>query len=125
MSAGQAIKEASRIDLSFDVLPQLQANFAFTKAYVAESDGAAGGLAGARCFVDLSIFHDPLPDWLDVGAHISWKNSRLDLCANFAPLLAIKSEKHASGGPTGIRDGLEVAEQLAGSANVLDALRAS
>ena len=61
MDADQAIREASRIDLSFDVLPQLQANFAFTKAYVAESDGKGGGLVGANCFVDLVLFRDPPP----------------------------------------------------------------
>jgi len=52
ISAAQAITEASRITRSLDVIPQLQANFAFTKAYVAESEGKAGGFAGPNCFVD-------------------------------------------------------------------------
>lgn len=123
MDADQAIREASKIRLSFDVLPQLQANFAFTKAYVAESDGTQGGLKGARCFVDLALFHDPLPAWLDVGKHICWENDRLGLKATFAPLQAILTERHASGGPVGVRDGLEVAQQLAGNTDVLKALR--
>ncbi len=123
MDADQAIREASRIDLSFDVLPQLQANFAFTKAYAAESDGKGGGLVGANCFVDLVLFRDPPPTWLDVGQQVCWENSRLGLKATFAPLRAIHIEKPAS--PPGIRDGLEVAQQLAGDADILKALRDS
>jgi hypothetical protein len=34
VSATQALREASRIRQPFDIVPQLQANFAFTKAYL-------------------------------------------------------------------------------------------
>lgn len=33
--------------------------------------------------------------------------------------------KHVGGGPIGIRDGLEIAQQLSGDPNVLNALRAA
>ena len=39
ISASQAITEAASIRQDFDIVAQLQANFAFTKAYVAESTG--------------------------------------------------------------------------------------
>src|SRR6266404_4358854 len=44
----QAIREVANIQQSFDVVPQLQAIFAFSKAYVANSSGTRGGLAGAN-----------------------------------------------------------------------------
>jgi hypothetical protein len=65
LSADQAIREAARIRQPFDVIPQLQANFAFSKAYVAENSGAKGGLEGANFFVDTVIFDQPMPPCLD------------------------------------------------------------
>jgi hypothetical protein len=50
LSAEQAIREAARIRQPSDIVPQLQANFAFSKAYVAESSGTRGGLRGASFF---------------------------------------------------------------------------
>lgn len=55
----QAIGRASRIRSTFDIIPQLQANFAFTKAYRAEQAGSKAGLGGPNCFVDLSVFERP------------------------------------------------------------------
>jgi hypothetical protein len=123
ISAVQAIQEAARIRPSFDILPQLQANFAFTKAYVAESNGRAGGLAGAKCFIDLALFDDPPPPWIELGPAIEWRNDALRLSASFAPVLRMPHWKHAADGPLGIRDGLQVAQHLAGEADVLRALR--
>jgi hypothetical protein len=122
ISAKQAIAEASRIQRTFDVIPQLQANFAFTKAYVADSDGKAGGLEGPQCFVDLCLFDDPLPPWIELGPSISWRNQRLGLATTFAAIQDIPSCKHTGGGPIGIRDGLQVARHLTGDQNVLQAL---
>jgi len=42
ISADEAIREATHIRKPFDIVPQLQANFAFSKAYVAESSGKKG-----------------------------------------------------------------------------------
>lgn len=35
----QAVREAASMQPRFDIVPQLQANFSFTKAYVAEQTG--------------------------------------------------------------------------------------
>jgi hypothetical protein len=48
IDASQAIREAAAMRAHFDIVPQLQANFAFTKAYVAESTGSRGGLSGCK-----------------------------------------------------------------------------
>jgi hypothetical protein len=123
MDADQAILEASSVEHYFDGVPQLQANFAFTKAYVAESDGKKGGLEGPNRFVDLALFRDPPPAWLKVGPHVLWENKNLGLKATFAPMLAIEVESHSSDGSVGIRDGLEIAQHLADDVDVLRALR--
>lgn len=125
ISADQAIREASRIKRSFDIIPQLQANFAFTKAYVAESSGRKGGFEGSRCFIDLAFFDDPPPPWLDLGEAFEWTDPRLNMKASFAQLRGLPPWSHPRGGPDGVRDGLQIAQHLAGDIDVLKALHAS
>jgi hypothetical protein len=124
ISADQAIREAARIRQPFDIIPQLQANFAFSKAYVAESSGTKGGLKGANFFVDLTIFSPSIPPWVLIGDRVRWSNERLKMKAEFAQILAFPPYKHV-GGPAGIRNGLEIAQHLAHDSNVLRALRCS
>lgn len=128
ISATQAIQEARRIRPSFDIIPQLQANFAFTKAYVAEQSGTKGGLGGSRCFIDLSLFEGPPPSCFEFEAPIEWENEKLGLKTTFRPLtrlLSLKQIDKSNGAPIGVRDGLQVAQQLAGDKDVLKALRSS
>ncbi len=124
ISADQAIREAARIRQPFDIIPQLQANFAFSKAYVAESSGRKGGLKGANFFVDLTIFSERIPPWAVTGDIVSWSNERLNMKAEFAQILDFPPYKHV-GGPIGIRNGLEIAQQLTHDSDVLRALRAA
>jgi hypothetical protein len=60
ITADQAIHEAFRSGPIAGFVPQLQANFAFTKAYLADDAGSRAGLGGARCYIDLSIFGECL-----------------------------------------------------------------
>jgi len=125
ISAAQAITEAATIRQDFDIVPQLQANFAFTKAYVAESSGSAGGLQGPNFFVDLSIFAQPMPDWIELGPAIDWSYERLGLRTSFAPIQNLPQRRHIEGGPVGILDGHQIAQGLAKNPDVLSALRAA
>jgi hypothetical protein len=109
----------------FDIVPQLQANFAFTKAYVAESSGSVGGLQGPNFFVDLSIFAQPMPDWIELGPTIDWSYERLGLRTSFAPIQNLPQRRHIEGGPVGILDGHQTAQGLAKNPDVLSALRAA
>jgi len=117
------VKATYRMRPAFDVVPQLQANFAFTKAYVAESSGSAGGLGGAKFFVDLSLFISSLPKWIHASRIIDWQHDRLGLAARFAEVSEIDRRGHIEGGPQEIRDGLQVAESLTGDRQILDSLR--
>jgi hypothetical protein len=125
ISAEQAIREALRHQEPFGVVPELQANFAFTKAYVADTDGSQGGLSGPEFFVDLSLFAGPSPEWLELGQAVAWRNERLQLEATFAPIRNILEARHLSSGPEGIRDGLQVACSLTNDSEVLETLRAA
>lgn len=123
ISAEQAIREAAMIQPKFDIIPHLQANFAFTKAYVAETSGTAGGLPGPAFYVDMALFNGR-PDWIKLGPDIDWKHDRLGLSATFARIMdmpVINEER----GPLDIRDGLQVAQHLEQDPNVLQSLRAS
>lgn len=119
----QAIREAAQIRQSFDVIPQLQANFAFSKAYVAESSGTKGGLGGATFFVDRALFDTPIPEFVVAGKTVEWSNEKLRMKASFMPIIELRHRKHTSGGPRGIRDALQVAQELTQDPNVLTALR--
>lgn len=125
VSAAQAIREAARIRQPFDIVPELQADFAFTKAYLAETSGAQGGLGGANFFVDLALFDTPTPPWVLKGDAVNWSHERLRMKASFAPILDFAACERVEGGPLGVRDGLQVAQHLAGNKNVLDVLQAA
>lgn len=60
----QAMREAFSSMHVTGSVPELQANFAFTRAYLADQAGAAGGFAGANLFVDRVIFDDKMPPWV-------------------------------------------------------------
>ena len=78
-----AIDAAMKIELvrpPFDILPQLQENFAFSRAYIAEKSGRSGNLPGPKFYVDLNIFRcrekfEP---------YVEWSCSRLKLAIDFA-----------------------------------------
>lgn len=123
--ASQAIREAAGILQPSTEVPPLQANFAFTKAYLAESSGSKGGLGGPNFFVDLAIFGEEVPRWVVKGDTIAWSNDRLKMQGAFIPILDLPRWQHRAGGPTGIKDGLQIAQDLAHDVDVLHALRAA
>ena len=123
IDAEQAVREAASMRPHFDIVPQLQANFAFTKAYAAEQTGTKGGLPGPAFYVDLSIFGANRPGWIDLGPDIDWSHPNLNLQAKFAVVKEIHRSRHPAGGPPDILDGLAVAQVLANDQNVLAALR--
>ena len=120
-SIEQAVESAARGAAYFDVIPQLQANFAFTTAYLAEDSGSEGGLPGAHCYVDQSLFGNGSCG-IDFGQTIAWRHPDLDLRRDFAPIM--KADERSTSTAAGIRTGYEVASALTGEVEVHTALRA-
>jgi hypothetical protein len=123
IDANQAVREAATIQAYFDVLPQLQANFAFTKAYLADLSGSDHGIGGPNFYVDSSLFEGGAPAWLSIDEEVKWNDPRLDLSATFFRVQEISIVPHNGPSPEGVRDALEVATAIAPSASVLDAIR--
>jgi hypothetical protein len=76
LTSQQAIREAFRSTPVTGGIEELQANFAFTKAFLADQDGSAAGLGGPRCFVDSAIFSSQ-PTWLSIGEIVKWSTPGL------------------------------------------------
>lgn len=123
LSFDQAVREAFVARPSFDIVPQLQANFAFTKAYVAETSGKSGGLEGPNFFLDLSLLRGPQSQWPVLDDVFCWRHKTLGLDTCFGKVREISNFTHSTDGATQMRNGLEVAQALAGEEDVLEALR--
>ena len=122
IDAERAVAEAGRLRSTFDVVPQLQGNFAFTKAYLADQGGTKAGLVRAQCFVDMVLFSKP-PTFLDLGAAISWRHKSLALAAQFAPVETFTMGKYDGSALSEVRSGLDVGIALTNDPNLLAALR--
>jgi hypothetical protein len=72
ISVTQAVHEAFRNRPVCGFVPELQANFAFTKAFLADEDGSRAGLGGATCYIDLALFEKELPHWIKFSRQIEW-----------------------------------------------------
>lgn len=119
-SIKEAVFTAVTIRSYFDVIPELQANFAFTKAYLAEREGSRGGLAGPRLFVERCIFSDPLPKWVTASAEISWTTP--GITTGFVPLQDIDERAAGRSHNAGVHDAFEIAELIATSSGIVERL---
>jgi hypothetical protein len=104
-TAEQAIHEAFRSGHIAGFVPQPQANFAFTKAYLADESGSRAGLGGATCYIDLSLFDDPIPDWISFTRTQSWSTGGMS--ATFGQLQKIDYD-------TARRAGLRITRKVNG-----------
>lgn len=125
ISANQAILEASKAQRKFDIVPQLQANFAFTKAYAAEASGKAGGIEGSNLFIDSAIFDTDIPLWFEFNEKVDWKHPSLNMDAQFLKMTEKPDITWPNMQDSKVRDGLSVAKFIAKDDDVLSKLRAS
>lgn len=123
ITLAQAIAQGERLSTTYDVVPQLQANFAFTKAYLAEQAGTSGGFNGARCFVETALFASPIHS-LALEDRIFWTHPRLAISGEFAPISAFTGLPDEDA-PSGIRTGLEIGIHLTQDPNLLSSLMAA
>ena len=110
LSPRQAVHEAFRAEPVAGFVPMLQANFAFTKAFLADDGGKAAGLGGPRCYIDLALFEDAVPTWISFSRIQAWSNAGMK--AQFGELAALDRVSAGQQQYDGIRDALAVAEHL-------------
>lgn len=82
----EAIAEARKIRRVFDIVPQLQANFAFTRAFEAEHAGTKAGLSGPNLYLDLAVFRSGVPPWILSGPTVPWRPKKTSLSTSFAAI---------------------------------------
>lgn len=117
----QAVNEALKTRQFFDSTPELQGNFALTRAYLADESGSAAGLGGANCFIDLSLFSSPHPDWISFTKTIEW--SSRGMAATFGCLERLDRERASAVQSKGVLDAFEIAKTLSNDPDIEIKLR--
>ena len=105
----QAVMEAFNSVAPTGSQLSLQANFAFTKAFLADQDGSAAGLAGPNCFVDTAFFKSR-PTWLSIDKNVDWSTEGMR--ATFMQIatfdrIAARAQRYPE-----VRDGEEIARSM-------------
>lgn len=118
----QAVYSALAIRSEIGLVHELQANFAFSKAYLAESSGSKAGFKGANFFVDLNIFSDDIPSWIHLESPFNWEVEGMQ--ARFAKVVYINAKEAGACRFSGIKDAFEIAEGLSKSEEIIKKLRA-
>lgn len=126
IEAEEAVRKAASIQNYSDGIPQLQANFAFTRAYVADAGGSRVGLGGANMFVDLAMFKDDVaPSWVECGGSIPFNDERLNIECKFIPVTDLRPPGKINDRIPGLRDGLEIGEAIAPTYALRERIRVS
>jgi len=123
IDGNQAINEALKVRGYSDSNPELQANFAMAKAFIAESSGTKAGLSGASCFVDLAIFESILPEWIVFSEFIEWEKK--GMFATFGRFESINIKVASKNQYAGILDAFEIAENIGKSQEIVNKLKRS
>lgn len=124
--AEEAVRQAANIQRYSDGIPQLQANFAFTRAYVADAGGSRVGLGGPKMFVDAAMFqNDSPPFWVDCDAPIPFEDKRLKIGCAFVSVTGLNPPGKIGDRIPGLRDGLEIGDAIAPTLALRELIRAS
>jgi len=115
ITAKQAKAAAWRVRRVNDIVPQLQANFAFSRAYTAEQGAIdrESKLVDSRFYLETRVFSDGIPDWMTVGEPVHWKPKAewlSSLATTFVEVQAIDAS--ATDQHKAIRRGREMLQSL-------------
>ncbi|RLJ51680.1 hypothetical protein BCF46_1895 [Litoreibacter meonggei] len=119
----QAIYEARTIKKDFDIVPQLQANFAFSKAYVAESGGKKEGFEGPNWFVELKCFSGGKCQCFDFSSQFPWESKELGISTEFGKVREFRPHKGDGIYPPDFLNAEDIAKMLSSDPNVIASLR--
>ncbi|WP_405284441.1 hypothetical protein V3331_02550 [Gaopeijia maritima] len=113
LDAEEAVHQALVARPDFQGVPALQANFAFTKAYLVESKGTDGGFGGANCFIDLALFDQDLPEWIKFSELQCFHSDGIS--GRFGKLRSFDRESAGKARLSGVLDALGIAEKIGGA----------
>lgn len=117
----QAVYEALEVRPTFGVVPELQANFAFTKSYLADCIGSKGGFGGARMFVDLCLFrNEQVPNWIEYDDIVQFE--KMGMKTAFISITDIDCEKGGQSKYEGILDAFDIGINISNDKNVVERL---
>lgn len=117
----QAINEALKVRQYFDAAPELQGNFALTRAYLADESGSKAGLGGANCFIDLSLFATPIPEWITFSKTVDWESRGMK--AQFGSLTHLDHEAAGRVQSKGVLSAFDIAKTLSNDHEIEAVLR--
>lgn len=123
MSQTQAINHALMARHHCDSTPELQHNYAMTKAYLADASGSKAGFIGPGMFVDMSMFNDAAPSWINFSKIIPW--AARGMSAEFGHLNTIDQRKADICKFEGLLGAFDVAARLSPNPDVLQVIRNS
>jgi hypothetical protein len=123
IGAEQAINHALMARHHSDSTPELQHNYAMTKAYLVDSGGSKKGFKGPNLFVDLNIFQERLPDWISFTAKTDWTDRGMQ--GTFGTFESLDQVAANGAKLAGIRDAFEIAEALSPNPDIVKLIRAT
>jgi len=123
ISGDQAISHALMARHHCDSTPELQHNYALTKAYLADSSGTKGGIGGARFFVDRNIFGESVPKWVTHDAPAKWESRGMR--GVFLPISSIDITAANACEHDGVLDAFGVVKSMYDDPAVLASVKAS
>ena len=98
----QAVNEALKVRSYVDTTPELQANFAMAKAFIADASGSAA-------------------DWILFDDFVDWEEKGMS--ARFGRFKGIDEKKAGKDKHEGILDAFEIAKAIGASTDIVDRLR--
>jgi len=121
IDAEQAVNEAFYAQSTNGFVSQLQANFAFTKAYLVDSAGSRAGFKGPKLFIDLNLFDSELPEWIQISNIINWKESGIE--GSFGMFEDIDKDLAGSLMHRGALDAQEISKRILNNLNEEDPIK--
>lgn len=123
ISSNQAINEAYKSRPYFGLLSELQANFAFTKAYLVDNLGSKGGFGGSNCYIDLSVFDVNSLKGVDFERVIDWE--QMGMKGQFGLLSQFDRDSANQYNHQGFLDAFQIASKISHQENITNLLRES
>ena len=119
----QAINHALLARHHSDSTPELQHNYAMTKAYLVDSAGSKAGFGGPRLFVDMNIFVADQPKWAKFSETLDWSGRGMK--GIFAAIDSLNISHARRTQFQGVRDAFEIAQALSPNPEILNIIRSS